>query len=129
MNQKPGSHNISMIKVGAILIVTMPPDPDDSAIEALQESVLNAMERNESKAVLLDISSVETFDSFFARTVSETAQMVRVMGGRTIIVGMRPAVAITAIQIGLTLGNVETALNVDRALDLAATWPKPKRPR
>lgn len=127
MNQRPGNHNISVIKVRDLLIVTMPPDPDDSAIEALQENVLNAMECHESKAVLLDISSVETFDSFFARTVSETAQMVRVMGGRTIIVGMRPAVAITATQIGLTLGNVETALNVDRALDLAATPPKPKR--
>jgi rsbT antagonist protein RsbS len=111
-----------------LLIITMPSDPDDSAVEALQENVLNAMERHESQAVLLDISSVETFDSFFARTVSETAQMVRVMGGRTIIVGMQPAVAITATQIGLTLGDVETALNVDRALDLAATRPRMKKP-
>lgn len=129
MDQKPGNHNISAIKVRDILIVTMPADPDDSAIQALQEDVLNAMEHHESKAVLLDISSVETLDSFFARTVSETAQMVRVMGGRTIIVGMRPAVAITSTQIGLTLGDVETALNVDRALDLAASGSKTKRAR
>jgi rsbT antagonist protein RsbS len=128
MSQKPGNPTISVIKVRDLLIITMPPDPDDSAIEALQEEVLNAMERHDSKAVLLDISSVEIFDSFFARTVSETAQMVTVMGGRTIIVGMRPAVAITATQIGLTLGNVETALNVDRALDLAATRAKVKKP-
>jgi rsbT antagonist protein RsbS len=128
MDQKSGKHNISVIKVRDLLIVTMPPDPDDSAIEALQENVLNALACHESEAVLLDISSVETFDSFFARTVSETAQMVKVMGGRTIIVGMRPAVAITATQIGLTLGNVETALSVDRALDLAATRRKPKKP-
>jgi rsbT antagonist protein RsbS len=128
MEQKPGNHNISVIKVRDLLIVTMPPDPDDSAVEALQENVLNAMERYESKAVLLDISSVETFDSFFARTVSETAQMASVMGGRTIIVGMRPAVAITATQIGLTLANIETALNVDRAVELAATRPKTKKP-
>lgn len=78
------------------------------------------MERFEAKAVVLDISSVETLDSFFARTVSETAQMVTLMGGRTIIAGMRPAVAVTATEIGLTLGNIETALNVDRALDMAA---------
>jgi rsbT antagonist protein RsbS len=128
MDQKSGKHNISVIKVRDLLIVTMPPDPDDSAIEALQENVLNAMACHESEAVLLDISSVETFDSFFARTVSETAQMVKVMGGRTIIVGMRPAVAITATQIGLALGNVETTLSVDRALDLAATRRKPKKP-
>lgn len=128
MNEKSDNHTLSVIKVRDILIITMPRDPDDFAVESLQGNVLNAMEHYESKAVLLDISSVETFDSFFARTVSETAQMVRVMGGRTIIVGMRPAVAITATQIGLTLGNVETALNVDRALDLAATRPKIKKP-
>lgn len=128
MDRQQDNYTLSVIKVRDLLVITMPPDPDDSAIEALQGNVLNAMERHESKAVLLDISSVETFDSFFARTVSETAQMVRLMGGRTIIVGMRPAVAITATQIGLTLGNVETALNVDRALDLAATRPKVKKP-
>lgn len=128
MEQDAGNHNISVIKVRDLLIVTMPPDPDDSTVEALQENVLNAMERHESKAVLLDISSVEIFDSFFARTVSETAQMARVMGGRTIIVGMQPAVAITATQIGLTLGDIETALNVDRAVDLTASRPKAKKP-
>jgi rsbT antagonist protein RsbS len=79
--------------------------------------------------VVLDISSVDTFDSFFARTVSETAQMVTLMGGRTIVVGMRPAVAVTATQIGLTLGNIETALTVDRALELAAAEPRAKSRR
>lgn len=107
-------------------MVTMPADPDDSTVSALQERVLGAMERHDAKGVVLDISSVDTFDSFFARTVSETAQMVTLMGGRTIVVGMRPAVAVTAIQIGLTLGNIETALSVDRALDLAAMEPRLK---
>ena len=113
-------NNISVIKIRDILMVTMPPDPDDSTVADLQESVLTAMERHATKGLILDISSVETLDSFFARTVSETAQMVRLMGGRTIIVGMRPAVAVTATQMGLTLRNIETALTVDRALDLYA---------
>src|SRR5262249_5757695 len=95
---------------------------DDSTVAALQEKVLKAMERHaNTRGLILDISAVDTPDSFFARTVSETAQMVMLMGGRTIIVGMRPAVAMTATQMGLTLGKIETALNVDRALDLAAT--------
>ena len=111
--------SISVIKVRGLLMVTMPADPDDSTVSALQEKVLSAMERHEAKGVVLDISSVDTFDSFFARTVSETAQMVTLMGGRTIVVGMRPAVAVTATQIGLTLGNIETALSVDRALEIA----------
>jgi rsbT antagonist protein RsbS len=84
------------------------------------------MERNEAKGVVLDISAVETLDSFFARTISETAQMVMLMGGRTIIAGMRPSVAVTATEIGLALGKVETALNVDRALDLVASDPQRK---
>ena len=121
---------ISVIKVRDTLLVTMPPDPDDSTVSALQESVLAAMERHASAALILDIASVDTLDSFFARTVAETAQMVTLMGGRTIIVGMQPAVAITATQMGLTLGKIETALNVDRALDLAsAPAPRPQRPQ
>jgi rsbT antagonist protein RsbS len=110
--------SIVVVKIRQILMVTMPPDADDSVIASLQGKVLGSMERSQAKALILDISAVETLDSFFARTISETAQMVTLMGGRTIIAGMRPAVAITAIQLGLALKQVETALNVDRALDL-----------
>ena len=109
--------HLSVIKVRDLLLVTVPAEPDDQTVSALQERVLLAMQRHEPQGVVLDISSVETLDSFFARTVSETAQMVNLMGGRTIIAGMRPAVAVTATEIGLKLGNVETCLNVDRALD------------
>lgn len=119
---------ISVIKVRDILMVTMPADPDDATIASLQEKTLQAMERHEAKSLVLDISTVETLDSFFARTVSETAQMVALMGGRTIIAGMRPAVAITATQLGLTLKDLETALNMDRALDMVA-GRKPQRRR
>ena len=121
------NENISVIRVRDLLMVTMPPDPDDATVSALQDKVLGAMERHEAKGVVLDISSVETLDSFFARTVAETAQMVGLMGGRTIIAGMQPAVAVTATQIGLTLGKIETALNVDRALDMVAKEPKNSR--
>ena len=109
---------ISVVKVRDILMVTMPSDPDDPTIAALQDKVLVSMERHEARGVVLDISAVETLDSFFARTVSETAQMVGLMGGRTIIAGMQPPVAVAATEIGLSLGRIETALNVDRALDM-----------
>lgn len=111
---------LSVVKVRELLLVTVPGDPDDQTVSALQERVLQAMERHEPQGVVLDISLVETLDSFFARTISETAQMVNLMGGRTIIAGMRPAVAVTATEIGLKLGKVETSLNVDRALDMFA---------
>lgn len=111
---------ITVIKVRDILMVTMPPDPDDPTINALQEQVLHAMGQFYAKGLVLDISAVESLDSFFARTVVETARMVRLMGGQTVIVGMRPSVAITATQLGFTLGNVLTALDVDRAIDILA---------
>ncbi len=110
--------SIVVVKIRDILMVTMPPDADDSVIASLQGKVLASMEQSEAKALILDISAVETLDSFFARTISETALMVRLMGGRTIIAGMCAAVAITATQLGLGLKQVETALNVDAALDL-----------
>jgi rsbT antagonist protein RsbS len=109
---------ISVIKVGDVLIVTVPPDPDDETVGALQERVLNAMERHEAKGLVLDISTVETLDSFFARTVAETVQMVGLMGGRTLVAGMRASVAITATQMGLSLRGAMAALDVDRALGM-----------
>ena len=109
--------SISVVKVRDVLLVTMPADPDDASVSALQMTVLQMMEQYEATGLVLDISAVETLDSFFARTVTETAQMAALMGGRTVIAGMRPSVAITATQLGLTLGRAMTALDVDRALD------------
>ncbi len=109
---------LSVIRVRDVLIVTMPADPDDPTVAALQESVLVALEQFGARGVVLDVSAVETLDSFFARTVAETAQMIGLMGGQTVLAGMRPSVAITATQLGLTLGTAMTAMDVDRALDL-----------
>ncbi len=110
--------NISVIKVRGLLLVTVPPDPDDETVSALQEQVLQAMARLEAKGLVLDISTVQTLDSFFARTVAETVQMVGLMGGRTVVAGMRASVAVTATQLGLRLGGALTSLDVDRALDM-----------
>jgi len=112
------SENISVIKVRDLLLVTVPPDPDDETVSALQEKVLEAMARYECRGLVLDISTVQTLDSFFARTVAETVQMVGLMGGRTVLSGMRASVAVTATQLGLTLGNALTALDMDRAFEL-----------
>jgi rsbT antagonist protein RsbS len=118
------AESISVIKVRDVLMVTVPPDPDDETVSALQERVLEAMERYQAKGLVLDISTVETLDSFFARTVAETAQMVALMGGRTVIAGMRASVAITATQLGLTLGGALTSLDVDRALGILDSAPR-----
>ncbi len=121
------AENISVIKVRNLLLVTVPPDPDDETISALQQQVLEAMARYEAKGVVLDISTVQTLDSFFARTVAETVQMVGLMGGRTVLAGMRASVAVTATQLGLTMGGALTALDVDRGFDLLNAAPSPGR--
>lgn len=109
--------SVSVVKIRDILLVSVPSEPDDPTISALQERVLGAMERHEARGLVLDLSTVEIVDSFFARMIAETAQMVALMGGRTVIAGMRAPVAITVTQLGLALGSTATALNVDRALD------------
>src|SRR5664279_1597090 len=119
--------SISVIKLRDLLLVTVPPDPDDETISALQERVLQAMAQHEAKGLVLDISTVQTLDSFFARTVAETVQMVGLMGGRTVLAGMRASVAVTATQLGLTVGNALTALDVDRAMDLLNAAPSGAR--
>jgi rsbT antagonist protein RsbS len=118
-----------VIKVRDVLMVTMPADPDDPTVTALQVRVLQAMDACAARGVVLDISAVESLDSFFARTVVETARMVRLMGGETVITGMRPSVAITATELGFTLGTVQTALDVDRALDMLADGHAQSGPR
>ena len=110
--------NISVIKIRDILLVTVPSDPDDGTVSELQEQVLSSMERHSAKGLILDISTVETIDSFFARTVSETVKMVALMGGLTVLSGMRACVAITTTQLGLPLDKTLTALDVDRAMEL-----------
>ncbi len=111
------AESISVMKVRGLLLVTVPADPDDQTVTALQERVLEAMQETQAKGLVLDISTVQTLDSFFARTVAETVQMVSLMGGRTVLAGMQANVAVTATQLGLTLGRAETALDVDRAFD------------
>jgi rsbT antagonist protein RsbS len=110
--------NLSIIKIRDILMVTMPADPDDATVSALQEKVLLAMERSSARGVVLDVSAVDSLDSFFARMIAETTRMVGLMGGSTVLTGMRPSVAITLTQLGLTLGKTRIALNVDRAFDI-----------
>jgi len=112
------NESLSVIKLKNILLVTVPDNPGDDMIYELQNKVLSAMEKYESAGLILDISSVNVLDSFFARTISETTQMVTLMGGHTVVAGMRPGVAITAAELGLHLGNALSALDVDAALEL-----------
>ena len=115
------SSNISVLRLGGVLIVTVPSDPDDDTISDLQVRVLQAMEGSPALGLVLDISTVQTVDSFFARTITETVQMVALMGGITVLSGMQASVAVTTTQLGLTLGTIPTALDIDRAMVMLGT--------
>jgi rsbT antagonist protein RsbS len=121
------SEDISVLRVRDVLLVTMPADPDDATVSALQTRTLEAMEQHDVKGLILDLSRVEILDSYFARTVAETAKMVTLMGGETFIAGMRPSVAITATELGVTLGATRTVLNVNVALDAIPGLSQKKR--
>lgn len=119
------AQKITVVKVRDVLMVAMPPDPDDATVSSFQDQVMHEIDRSRAKGLVLDISAVDTLDSFFARTIAETAQMVSLMGGETVIAGMHPSVAITTTQLGLKLGRTLTALNVDRAIDLLGNGDGP----
>lgn len=118
--------HLSAIQFQDVLLATVPAHPSDGTITELQERILTAIDDNDAdevSGVILDITPVNIVDSFFARTVAETVQMIELMGAHPVLVGMRPSVAITATELGFSLGNVDTALNTDTAIELIRDGP------
>lgn len=109
---------IPILKMGAFLLVTIQVDMHDQLAMTLQDDLTNAIVKHRSHGVLIDISSLEIVDSFIGRMLSNIAAMARVLDAETVVVGMQPAVAITLVELGLTLTNVRTALNVEKGMAL-----------
>ena len=109
---------IPILKMGAYLLVTIQVDMHDRLALALQEDLTSKIAATEAKGVLIDISSLEVVDSFIGRMLGNIAAMSRVMDAQTVVVGMRPAVAITLVELGLSLTGVRTALDVERGMEL-----------
>jgi rsbT antagonist protein RsbS len=109
---------IPILRMGEFLLVTIQIDMHDQLALKLQDDLSNAIQKNASKGVLIDISSLEMVDSFIGRMVADISSMGRILGAETILVGMQPAVAITLVELGLTLPGVATALNVERGMAL-----------
>lgn len=116
---------IPIIQIGNFLLVSIQVDLHDRLAISLQDDLTNQILNLGAKGVLIDISSLEIVDSFIGRLLSNIASMSRVIGAETVVVGMRPAVAITIVELGLSLTNVKTALNVDRGIKLLKTIVSP----
>jgi rsbT antagonist protein RsbS len=109
---------IPILKMGDALLVTIQVDMHDRLATTLEEDLTNKIVANHSRGVLIDISALEIVDSFIGRMLDNIAAVARVLDAETVVVGMRPAVAITLVELGLSLSGVKTALNVERGIAL-----------
>jgi rsbT antagonist protein RsbS len=103
---------IPILRMGEFLLVTIQIDMHDQLALTLQDDLTRSIEKNGSKGVLIDISALEMVDSFIGRMISDISAMARILDAKTVVVGMQPAVAITLVELGLSLAGVATALNV-----------------
>ena len=109
---------IPILKMGEYLLVTIQVDMHDRMAMALQDDLTARIVSARARGVLIDISALEIVDSFIGRMLADIAAMSRVLDAETVVVGMRPAVAITLVELGLSLPGVRTALNIERGMGL-----------
>lgn len=109
---------IPIIRMGEFLLVTIQVDMYDRLAMALQDDLTKSIVKNRSKGVLIDISSVDMVDSFIGRMLGNIASTSRILDADTVITGMRPSVAITMVELGLSLEGVMTAINVDQGIGI-----------
>jgi rsbT antagonist protein RsbS len=112
------TQRIPILQMGSCLLVTIQVDMQDQTALALQDDLANRIEKTGARAVLIDISALEIVDSFVGRMLSDISGIARVLDATTVVVGMQPAVAITLVELGLSLSGVRTALNVERGMKL-----------
>src|SRR5580700_2151309 len=109
---------IPILRMGEFLLVTIQVDMHDQLALQLQDDITRAIENRGAKGVLVDISALEMVDSFIGRMIADISGMARILDAKTVLVGMQPAVAITLVELGLSLPGVATALNVERGMGL-----------
>ena len=109
---------IPILKMGKFLLVSIQVDMDDRTAMTLQDDLTSQIVKHRAKGVLIDISSLDVVDSFIGRMLANTAAMARILDAETVVVGMQPSVAITLVELGLSLKGVRSALNVERGMEL-----------
>ena len=118
--------HIPILRMGDLLLVTIQVDVHDRLALTLQDDLTTQIARHAAKGVLLDISALDVVDSFIGRIIANLSRMARILDARTVVVGMRPAVAITLVELGLSLHGVETSLDVERGMRLLRRPPTPE---
>jgi rsbT antagonist protein RsbS len=108
---------VPVLKIGDVLLVSIQIDLEDQMVLDLQEDLSERIVSTGARGVVIDISALEIVDSFVGRMLATIAAISRVLGAETVVVGMRPAVAMTLVELGLSLGGVRTALNLEQGLN------------
>jgi rsbT antagonist protein RsbS len=109
---------IPILKMGRLLLVSIQVDMDDRTAMNLQDDLTSQIVKHHASGVLIDISALDVVDSFIGRMLANTAAMARILDADTVVVGMQPSVAITLVELGLSLRGVRSALNVERGMEL-----------
>jgi rsbT antagonist protein RsbS len=109
---------IPILRMGSVLLVTIQVDMHDQLAVTLQDDLTSRIVETGARGVLIDISSLEVVDSFIGRILGNIATMSRVLDAQTVVVGMQPAVAITLVELGMSLPGIRTALNVEKGMAL-----------
>lgn len=117
---RPVAGHVPVLRLGDVLLVTLQGDLYDSTAHQLQQDLSETIARSGVTGVVIDISGVEIVDSFLGRVLAEIAAQTELLAARTVVAGMRPAVAITLVELGLTLPGVRTALTTEAAMELLA---------
>jgi len=112
---------IPLLQMGSFVLVTIQVDMTDRVAMQLEEDLMRKVESISAVGVLIDISALEIVDSFIGRMISNLSGSARILGAETVVVGMQPAVAITLVELGLTLRGVRTALNVEKGMAMLRT--------
>jgi rsbT antagonist protein RsbS len=112
------SERVPVLQIGQVLLVSIQTDLDDQAVLNLQDDLAARVVDTGAHGVVIDITAVEIVDSFVGRMLATIASISRLLDARTVVVGMRPAVAITLVELGLSLGGVRTALTLEKGLQV-----------
>src|ERR1044071_4069048 len=115
---------IPILKIGSTLFATIQIELHDTIVDSFQNDVLEEIERTGANGLIIDISALETVDSYVARMLANTGKMAKLMGTATVIVGMRPAVAATLVRMGYFMEGINTALSLEEGLQLQARRSK-----
>ncbi|MGQ4336028.1 STAS domain-containing protein [Streptomyces hayashii] len=125
---RAGAAPVPVLRLGDVLLITLQGDLHDGTAERLQRDIAESIVRSRVTGVVIDISGVEIIDSYLGRVLAEIAAGSRLLAARTVVAGMRAAVAITLVELGLTLPGLRTALTTEAALELlAAPADRPHR--